>query len=283
MPAVCLPYKQKAVIRAAFPIGLPRLHERKVNRLRRRQRVEIADPDQLGPGRDAARNCAVWRHGKKPRYGQINSVKVMRTCSDKLAEIGVAAKMRRAGNSGFDSCQPIAERCSHRNSENTYLTCLDVASLGKPGKGGMLLAQHLSGKRFAEPEAGFRTRGLIRIRTHSKGRHVDHHGNITSLGKYRTQRPEQCFSAREHFVSADIIPSAMGVNAEYSRPTAFPNRPRENTPYRLAKAVDETEPLDDEAFRFFFIFADKRKAVLADLKRLAQPRNQSHPEHFHVS
>lgn len=56
----------------------------------------------------------------------------------------------------------------------------------------------------------------------------------------------------------------MGVNAEYSRPTAFPNRPRENTPYRLAKAVDETEPVDDEAFRFFFIFADKRKAVLAD-------------------
>lgn len=134
----------------------------------------------------------------------------MRTCTDKLAEIGVAAKMRRAGNSGFDSCQPIAERCSHRNSENTNLTCLDVASLGKPGKGGMLLAQHLSGKRFAEPEAGFRTRGLIRIRTHSKGRHVDHHGNITSLGKYRTQRPEQCFSAREHFVSADIIPSGHG-------------------------------------------------------------------------
>lgn len=109
MAAFGLPVNDEPVTGAGPLIGAPRLRKCAIDGCRR-QRVLVADADELRPRRDPPGDLAIGGEVQQFGYREIDAVQVVRAGVDEACEIGKAAQMRYAGDAWLDRRQPVAQR-----------------------------------------------------------------------------------------------------------------------------------------------------------------------------
>ena len=159
-PLVGLAVNAQRRLRPRRRVGGTQRRQRRLGRGGRRQRVGVAEADELRPRRDQPRDRPVRRDAEQPRHRQVMPVPVVRPARDERREIGEAAQMRDRRHPRFDRRQPVAERRAHRQAEDADPRRVGPRIGRQPVERRRKLAQHLPGQRPAPPERRLRRRAL---------------------------------------------------------------------------------------------------------------------------